>query len=88
MKLCPYCNKKISWFFGIDHTRCNTDAEKHKSYIRTYIKKEALSGRFNRIAPEAFFSAQKYLPIDDMEAEMAAGYDDAVEEMCGRSGAR
>ena len=86
MNLCPYCNQKISFFGtlfgGIDHTKCNADAKKFKSYIRNYIKQEALLGKFDRKAPKEFFSAEEYLPRDEMETQFAAGYDDAVEEMC------
>ena len=86
MNLCPYCNKKISsfgtFFGGIDHTKCNADAKKHKSYLRNYIKQEALLGRFDRRAPEEYFSAKEYLSRDEIDAQFAAGYDDAVEEMC------
>ncbi len=87
MKLCPYCNKKISFFGttfgGIEHTKCNSDAEKHKSFVRSYVKNEALSGRFNKIAPNEFNDAQKYFSnTPELEESMAAGFDDAVEEMC------
>jgi hypothetical protein len=86
MNLCPYCSQRISFFGtffgGINHTKCNADAKKHKNYLRRYIKQEALLGRFDRRAPEEFFSAEKYLSLDEIEAQFAAGYDDAVEEMC------
>ena len=87
MKLCPYCNTKISFFGtafgGIDHTKCNSDAAKHKSFVRSYVKNEALSGKFNKIAPNEFNDAQKYFSnTPELEESMAAGFDDAVEEMC------
>jgi len=87
MKKCPYCNQKISFFGtlfgGIDHTKCNSDATKHKSFLRQYLKSEVMLGRFNKIVPNEFAEAQKYLS-GTLEAEesMAAGFDDAVEEMC------
>ena len=81
MKLCPYCDKKISWFFGIDHTKCNADAEKHRSFLRNHTKNEALSGTFN-LGVVGFSEAMEYLPSDEAHAAIAGGYHDAVEEMC------
>ena len=87
MKLCPYCNQKISFFGtlfgGIDHTECNSEAIKHQNFLRNYLRKEVMLGGFNKIAPKEFAEAQKFLS-GTLEAEeaMAAGFDDAVEEMC------
>ena len=87
MKLCPYCNQKISFFGtlfgGIDHTECNSEAIKHINFLRNYLKKEVMLGRFNKIAPNEFTEAQNFLSgtLEAKEA-MAAGFDDAVEEMC------
>ena len=87
MKKCPYCNQKISFFGalfgGIDHTECNAEATKHRGFIRNYIKSEVMLGRFNKIAPNEFAEAQKYLSnTAELEESIAAGFDDAVEEMC------
>ena len=72
MKECPYCNQKISFFGtlfgGIDHKKCNSDAAKHKSFLRKYLKSEVMLGRFNKIAPNEFSEAQKYLS-GTLEAE-------------------
>ena len=87
MKLCPYCNQKISFFGtlfgGIDHTECNSEAIKHMNFLKDYLRKEVMLGRFNKIVPNEFAEAQKFLS-GTLEAEeaMAAGFDEAVEEMC------
>ena len=87
MKQCSYCNQKISFFGtlfgGIDHSECNAEASKHRSFIRNYIKSEVMLGRFNKIAPNEFAEAQKFLSGTlEIEESTAAGFDDAVEEMC------
>ena len=87
MKQCPYCNQKISFFGtlfgGIDHSVCNAEATKHISFIRNYIKSEVMLGRFNKIAPNEFAEAQKFLSGTlELEEATAAGFDDAVELMC------
>ena len=87
MKQCPYCNQKISFFGtlfgGINHTECNSEASKHRNFIRNYVKSEVMLGRFNKIAPNEFAEAQKFLSGTlEIEESTAAGFDDAVEEMC------
>ena len=84
MKQCSYCNQKISFFGtlfgGIDHSECNAEASKHRSFIRNYIKSEVMLGRFNKIAPNEFAEAQKFLSGTlEIEESTAAGFDDAVE---------
>lgn len=87
MKQCSYCNQKISFFGtlfgGVNHAECNSEASKHRSFIRNYIKSEVMLGRFNKIAPNEFAEAQKFLSDTlEIEESTAAGFDDAVEEMC------
>ena len=87
MKQCSYCNQKISFFGtlfgGANHAECNSEASKHRSFIRNYIKSEVMLGRFNKIAPNEFAEAQKFLSDTlEIEESTAAGFDDAVEEMC------
>ena len=79
MKICQYCNEKISWFGGVDHTKCNAVAETHKSNIHAYIKKSIIAGNFNiKNTPAAFKDAEQFLTASEVENAIAFGYDDAV----------
>ena len=79
MKLCRYCNQKISWFGGIDHSVCEKNAKNHKSNIHAYIKRSILDGTFDiRNTSKKFNKAEKYLSANEVQKAIAYGYDDAV----------
>lgn len=79
MKLCRYCKQKISWFGGIDHSVCEIDAKKHKSYIHSYIRESIVDGSFDiKNTSQEFRNAEKYLSASEIQDAIAYGYDDAV----------
>jgi hypothetical protein len=79
MKKCPYCQKKISWWGGIDHSPCIKQALTHKTYIQKYIEEQILKGTFDgKNLPDEFDDAQKYLPVSESSDAIAYGYDEAV----------
>ena len=79
MSLCRYCNQKISWFGGIDHSVCEANAKNHKSNIHAYIKRSILEGTFDiRNTSKEFNKAEKYLSANEVQKAIAYGYDAAV----------
>lgn len=82
MRICPYCQKKISWWAGIDHSPCNRQALSHRIYIQKYIEEQILKGTFDitKISVE-FSDAEKYLTAPEVEKAIAYGYDQAVATM-------
>ena len=82
MKFCRYCNKKISWFGGIDHSVCEQTASGHISYISEYTKDQILKGTFDiSSVPESFKKAEKYLSSSEVSDALAYGYTVAIEDL-------
>jgi len=82
MKFCRYCNKKISWFGGIDHSVCEKTASGHISHIHKYTKDQILKGTFDiSSVPESFKKAEKYLSSSEVSDALAYGYTVAMEDL-------
>ena len=82
MKLCRYCDKKISWWGGIDHSICEETATNHTNYLRNYTKQLIIKGEFDiSSVSDSFKVAEKYLSSSEVSDALAYGYTVAMEDL-------